>query len=92
MKKTDQNTFKVFVFKYALTRGIFEVEVVYSSSQPNATAPIVTGVGNNRHVWYEIGVDCSHTMEEAKGKARVMRDRKLKSLKRAIERLEKLPI
>ena len=77
---------KVWVTKFALTKGILELEVDQSESYPN----IVT----TREVWkrnfHGKGVDWHLSEEEAKIKAEDMRLSKVKSLQKSLAKFEKM--
>lgn len=81
---------KVFITKYALTQGIREEEAEisvfkYVSKEPEENARV-------RGEWsgYPIGKEAFYTLEEAVKKAEEMRKRKIASLKKQIEKLEKM--
>ncbi len=73
---------KVWVTKYALTKGIEEKEVKVSESSPS-----MVSVG-----WFETyhgeGKDWHHTRESAVARAENMRQDRLKSLRKSILELE----
>lgn len=76
---------KIFVFKYALTKGIIEVDAeikqgIYSE---------FTKVKNQGNLIY-LDKDYVHTKEEALKKAEDMRLKKIESLKKQIVKLEKM--
>lgn len=77
---------KVFITKYALTEGIKEVETDVRKNE----------VGNYEYVLYgnysffRIGSDAFTDKSEALKKAEEMRQNKIASLRKQIEKLEKL--
>ena len=79
---------KVFVTKYALTKGILCVECeikalsggnVYAVAEPSGLS-----------CYYRSGRDFSYTLAEAKIKAEQMRDAKIKALHKLIDKLSKM--
>lgn len=74
---------KVWVSKYALTRGIYELE---GDPSPYESANGFFPENNNRLKRQEY----HQSEEEAKNKARVMRDDKIANLKVQISRLQQL--
>lgn len=74
---------KVFVTKYALTRGIFEEEVREHGEY------VYGGVGSYQ-TQYRLGETCFYSRGVAAEAAERMRDRKVVSLRKQIVRLEKL--
>ena len=77
---------KVYVTKFALTRGILEKEVSISSTSKNMVVEIINEVYPSYYhkpYWYE-------NKDEAIKFAEEMRVRKIESLKKSILRLEKL--
>lgn len=78
---------KVFVTKYALTSGIKEIEgEVMKSNWENWPNCVKDGVYNLRY----IGKDAFLDKSEAIKKAEEMRKKKIISLRKQIEKLEKL--
>lgn len=80
---------KVFITRYALTRGIIEKETeitVYKSpiEEPIECACVEEWPG------YTIGKEAFYTLEEAVKKAEEMRNKKIASLRKQIEKLEKM--
>lgn len=76
---------KIYFFKYALTTGIKEMEVEVEKSRTTEKSYFKEdGV-----ISYE-GVDWAFTKSEAIFKAEIMRNKKLESLHRQIEKLNKL--
>lgn len=80
---------KVFITKYALTQGIIEKETeitIYKSpiEEPIECACIEEWPG------YTIGKEAFYTLEEAVKKAEEMRKKKIASLRKQIEKLEKM--
>ena len=72
---------KVWITKYALTRGIFELEV------DSCGIDVVNGK-ESLYPYFE--GDWRKTKEEAVLRANCMREQKIKSLKKQIEKLEKM--
>ena len=77
------DVFTAYVTKYALTKGILEMQVE-ETSQPGMVKALI-GSG-----WYFHGEgrDWHRTFEAAQGRAKDMRIRKIEALKYQIERLE----
>ena len=75
---------KVWITKYALTKGLYEMEVVKTSEDGDS----VYG-----KAWYDAfhgeGKDWCRTREEAVQLAEEMRSRKINNLKKKISELEK---
>lgn len=78
---------KVFITRYALTSGIKEVKTEIHKSTfkdcPNY-------VRDNAYSFYYIGKDAFLDKSEALNKAEDMRKKKIASLRKQIEKLEKL--
>lgn len=75
---------KIFVFKYALTKGIIEVDAEIHQNSYGEFAKVKD--------WYNLvylDKDYASTKEEALKKAEGMRIRKIESLKKQIVKLEK---
>lgn len=72
---------KVWITKYALTKGLYELEVEQSVNYPSH---VFQGLQNfHDKEWYE-------TKLEAIDKANDMKDTKLKSLRKSIKKLESM--
>lgn len=79
---------KVFITRYALTSGIKEVETeIYKSDFKNSPNYIISDNAYNCHY---IGKDAFIDKSEALNKAEDMRKKKIVSLRKQIEKLEKL--
>ena len=76
---------KVFITKYALTSGIKELEVTTTDRSPSMVSG--TGLFENYH---GEGREWHKTLEGAKDRAELMRDLKITSLKKQINKLEKM--
>lgn len=76
---------KVWITKYALTKGIIETEGRISNSCPGLLD--AKGITNYLH---GEGNEWHRTKESAIAKAEEMRQKKIESLKSQIEKLEKL--
>jgi hypothetical protein len=76
---------KIFVFKYALTKGIIEVDAEIKQGIYGE----FTKVKNQGNLIY-LDKDYVHTKEEALKKAEDMRLKKIESLKKQIVKLEKM--
>lgn len=76
---------KVWITKYALSDGIKELEVEQSDGFPD----IVCGKSLNDYYHGE-GKDWHRTYESATVRANEMRQKKIASLKKQIEKLEKM--
>lgn len=77
---------KVYVTKFALTKGILEKEVSISSTSENMVVEIINEVYYSYYhkpYWYEDKAEAIKFAEE-------MKVRKIESLKKSILRLEKL--
>jgi len=77
---------KVWISKYALTQGIFEMEAEQDKTYPS----MVTRIGNNLETYHEEGRDWHLTKESAIKKAEEMRLKKIESVKKQLAKLEKL--
>ena len=76
---------KVWITKYALTKGILEIECVKIGDAG------VREVGNSFPTYYHgEGNEWHRTKESAIKKAEEMRQKKIESLKKQIEKLEKM--
>lgn len=76
---------KIFVFKYALTKGIIEVDAEIKQGIYGEFAKV-----KDRGNLIYLDKDYAHTKEEALKKAEDMRIRKIESLKKQIVKLEKM--
>ena len=76
---------KIFIFKYALTKGIIEVDAKIEQGIHEEYAMVKDWIG---FIW--LNRDYVHTKEEALKKAEEMRLKKIKSLKKQIVKLEKM--
>lgn len=76
---------KVYITKYALSKGIFELEVEQSKNFPD----MVCGFIYDDHYHGE-GIEWHRTMEAAITRAEEMRLKKIRSLKKQIEKLERM--
>lgn len=76
---------KIFVFKYALTRGIIEVDAEIKQGTHEEYAQVEDRIG---FIW--LNRDYVHTKEEALKKAEDMRFKRIESLKKQIVKLEKM--
>lgn len=90
MKNIQQKQLiKVWITKYALTQDIFEKEVeICLNSDP--TGNMVKANDNFSEYYHGEGKEWHRDYESAKEKAEQMRLDKIKSLKKQIEKLEKL--
>lgn len=77
---------KVWLTRYALSDGISHEEVQEISRIDRVDKYFLVG----RFYWYELGKDIFINKYEAMAKAEEMRIAKIKSLKKQIEKLEKL--
>lgn len=85
-KNPARENITAYVTKYALTTGILEVEGVVCHSTSSAMFQWKTdGFSNTAH-----GKDWHRTREQALARAEEMRQKKIASLKKKIEQLEKL--
>lgn len=76
---------KIFVFKYALTKGIIEVDAEIKQGTHEKYAKSK----NQMNIMWP-NRDYVHTKEEALKKAEDMRFKKIESLKKQIVKLEKM--
>lgn len=76
---------KVFITKYALTKGIEEIEVSHSERYPHMVTDEAPGLFRSffKGEWF-------HTREEAVADAEKRRLRKIESLKKQISNLESI--
>ena len=80
--------FKVFITKYALTKGILCVECEIKTLSSGEVYAVVAP--NGLSCYYRSGRDFSYTLADAKMKAEQMRDAKIKALHKQIEKLSKM--
>lgn len=78
---------KVFITRYALTSGIKEVETEIHKSNFKDSPNYVR---DSAYSFYYIGKDAFLDKSEALNKAEGMRKKKIASLRKQIEKLEKL--
>ncbi len=76
---------KVYITKYALSQGIFEMDVERQSED----GKLVCGKSWNQS-YHGQGVEWCKTKAEAIARAEEMRQKKIASLKKQIEKLEKM--
>lgn len=81
---------KVFITKYALTQGIIEKETEITIYKSSIEEPIECARVIGEWPGYTIGKEAFYTLEEAVKKAEEMRKRKIASLRKQIEKLEKM--
>lgn len=79
---------KVFITKYALTKGIIEKEVKISVCEGPIGVFSEYAKAKDDYAGYFIGNDAFYELDKAIDKAEKMRDRKILSLKRQITKLE----
>jgi len=79
---------KVFITKYALTKGIKECEAIAAENMDVIVIPKNIGYVNPHDLYYYKG-QWHKTKELAIKRAEEMRVKKIKSLKKYIKRLEK---
>jgi hypothetical protein len=82
-EEMGEETFMVWVTKYALTQGIIKKEVRHGSVDGNYV--YTTGQWTQQFV---LGKNAFHTEEEAKTAAREMRDKKIKSAQKQLQKLK----
>lgn len=75
----------VWITKYALTTGIFTGVV---NTEPGSSELI--NLKCHPYNYYRIGQDAFLTEDEAKAQARVMKDKKIKSLEKQIKKLKQM--
>ena len=81
---------KYYITKYALSDGILFEECSESISEGYVH---IVGYNNRTRIldsFLKLDVDAFETFEEARRKAETMRNKKIESLKKQLERLEKL--
>lgn len=78
---------KVFITKYALTKGIIEKEADIHSFRDGSKFAYIRG---ELFIGYKMTVDAFYDYESAIQKAEKMREKRIASLKRQIGKLEKL--
>ena len=83
MNPNERTTFTAWITRYALTKGVFSIKV-----EDCYDTTMVQDVGNTCSYYH--GKDWHKTRKEAVKRANEMRDKKLASLKKSIERLKKL--
>lgn len=77
---------KVFITKYALTKGILEKEAEIRDYGNGYIRAYMKGEFSS----YSLGKECFRTREQAMERAEKMRLKKIASLKKQIEALEKM--
>lgn len=77
---------KVFITKYALTKGIIEKEAEIHSYRDGSQFAFLKGEFSG----YKMSKDAFHDHENAIRKSEEMRQKKIASLKKQIAKLEKL--
>lgn len=88
----NNTTIKVFLTKRALTEGIKEVEArVYDISKDVAeVSNTIYGGLAWKEYYHGEGKDWHRTLESAKARAEIMRTKKIDTLKKQIDKLEKM--
>lgn len=82
---TDKEVITVFITKYALTEGILK-KIVETTLHPS----MVCVVDNNLQAFHGEGKEWHRTMESAKARATKMRDDKIKSLEKQLQKIRAL--
>ena len=77
---------KVWITKYTLTQGIFEKEVKFST----ASDDMVVADGTYSECYHGEGREWHLTKEEAVKKAEEIKDRKIKSIQKQLEKLQNM--
>jgi hypothetical protein len=80
---------KVWITKYALTKGVFEAEVVGEYGERMIRVKDASGL-NGISYYHGQDVEWCATLERARNRAAEMRDLKLQSLRKQIAKLEKM--
>ena len=80
---------QVWITKYALTQGIFSAGVIKVAANGNTVTVRINDQGLNKHFHYH-GKEWHRSFKAAVLQAEDMVDRKIKSLKKQITRLENL--
>jgi len=81
---------RVWLAKYALTQGVFPIDVEPLGG-PLADDKYIPTNGKYRlYTYYKMGRDIFETRKAAVARANDMRDRKIKSLEKQLTRLRKL--
>ena len=81
-------TFSVYVVKYALTKGIFKMEVQYTGSKKESVVSVKNYNGNCKCFLRRSGY--AFSLQEAVLKAEAMRDICLNSLEKRIHRIKNM--
>lgn len=76
---------KVYITKYALTQGIYEIEAK-ETREPD----MIKNVENSLELYHGKGKEWHLSKEDAIKKAEEMKQKKIKSLKTQIEKFEKM--
>lgn len=83
---------KVWITKYALTQGIYEAEVINNclTTDPSGNMIEVKEKNKINSYYHEKGKEWHETKESAIKRAEEMRRKKIASLRKQIERLDKM--
>ena len=87
MSTPNPTTFRVWISKYALTKGVFAID---ATSQPDIGNGRMVSDENSRYQTCYHGGDWHRTQEAALEQAEKMRKAKITSLKKQIVKLEAL--
>jgi tRNA G10 N-methylase Trm11 len=78
---------KLWISKYALTTGIFEIE-----ARETHSPDMIADKNNTISVYHGEGKEWHKTKEDAIQMAEIMRQKKIKSLERQLEKIKTLKI
>lgn len=82
---------KAWITKYALTQGIFEAEIIDNCISTDPTGNMIeTRERSIVQYWHGKGKDWHTDKKSAIEKAEEMRNKKIASLKKQIEKLERM--
>lgn len=82
---------KVWITKYALTQGVYEAEVIDDCRDTDPSGNMIAVKEESFTPYYHgKGKEWHETKESAISKAEQMRQKKISSLKKQIEKLEKM--
>jgi predicted nucleotide-binding protein (sugar kinase/HSP70/actin superfamily) len=86
MLRTERKKIEAWITKYALTQGIRKVDAILCS---DVSEKMISTVNNGYTEYYHAN-EWFLTREEAVAQAEVLRTRKIESLKKSIQKMEKL--
>lgn len=86
----DNDIFKVYITKYALTSGIIERYGILCKESANMVECLNDDLSKTQYGCYYHGKDWHRTKESAIAQAEEMREKKLKSLNKKISKIKNL--